>query len=244
MSRQDHIIVCGYGRSGQNLARLLEAEDIPYVALDSDPERVREAAADGGAVVYGDASRREALTSRGPRQGAARVAITFADTPVALKILHHVQELRPELPVIVRTVDDSEIDKLMDAGATEVVPEVLEGSLMLASHSLLLLGVPLNRVLKRIRDDSRGALRSLPRLLPRRDRHRRCRRQPAAAAAFGRAADRAPARSAGRWRELELGSAGRGDRRAPARRALAAARTATGASRRATSWCCSAGRQA
>jgi CPA2 family monovalent cation:H+ antiporter-2 len=62
-----------------------------------------------------------------------------------------VQELRPELPVIVRTVDDSELPMLMDAGATEVVPEVLEGSLMLASHSLLLLGVPLNRVLKRIR---------------------------------------------------------------------------------------------
>ena len=82
---------------------------------------------------------------------ARAVAITFANTPVALKILHHVHQQRPELPVIVRTVDDSEIDKLLDAGATEVVPEVLEGSLMLASHSLLLLGVPLNRVLKRIR---------------------------------------------------------------------------------------------
>ena len=149
MSRQDHIIVCGYGRSGQNLARLLEAEDIPYVALDSDPGRVGEAAADGGAVVYGDASRREALTSAGLARAKA-LAITFADTRTALKILHLVQELRPELPVIVRTVDDSELPKLMDAGATEVVPEVLEGSLMLASHSLLLLGVPLNRVLKRI----------------------------------------------------------------------------------------------
>ena len=53
--------------------------------------------------------------------------------------------------MIVRTVDDSDIDKLMAAGATEVVPEVLEGSLMLATHSLLVLGVPLNRVLKRIR---------------------------------------------------------------------------------------------
>jgi CPA2 family monovalent cation:H+ antiporter-2 len=150
MSRQDHVIICGYGRSGQNLARLLEAEDIPYIALDSDPERVREAAADGGAVVYGDASRREALTSAGLAKAKA-LAITFADTRMALKILNLVQELRPELPVIVRTVDDSELEKLMDAGATEVVPEVLEGSLMLASHSLLLLGVPLNRVLKRIR---------------------------------------------------------------------------------------------
>jgi CPA2 family monovalent cation:H+ antiporter-2 len=149
MARQDHIIVCGYGRSGQNLARLLEAEEIPYVAMDADPDRVREAAADGSSVVYGDASRREALTSAGLGKARA-VAITFANTPVALKILHHVHGERPGLPVIVRTVDDSEIEKLYEAGATEVVPEVLEGSLMLASHSLLLLGVPLNRVLARI----------------------------------------------------------------------------------------------
>ena len=148
MSRQDHIIVCGYGRSGQNLARLLESEEIAYLALDSDPERVREG--DGGGVVYGDASRREALASAGLAKAKA-VVITFADIPVALKILHLVQEMRPEVPVIVRTVDDSELSRLMDAGAAEVVPEVLEGSLMLASHALLLLGVPLNRVLKRIR---------------------------------------------------------------------------------------------
>jgi CPA2 family monovalent cation:H+ antiporter-2 len=150
MARQDHIVVCGYGRSGQNLARLLDAEQIAYIAMDSDPQRVREAAADGSSVVYGDASRREALTSAGLSKARA-VVITFANTPVALKILHIVHQQRPELPVIVRTVDDSEIDKLLAAGATEVVPEVLEGSLMLASHSLLLVGVPLNRVLKRIR---------------------------------------------------------------------------------------------
>src|SRR5439155_21736178 len=82
---------------------------------------------------------------------ASALAITFADVRVALKILHHVQELKPELPVIVRTIDDSQIDVLVRAGATEVVPELLEGSLMLASHSLLVVGVPLNRVLARIR---------------------------------------------------------------------------------------------
>jgi CPA2 family monovalent cation:H+ antiporter-2 len=150
MGRQDHLIVCGYGRSGQNLVRMMEREDIAYVALDSDPARVREAAADGSRVVYGDASRREALVSAGLAKARA-LAITFADTGIALKILHHVQQLRPDLPVIVRTLDDSEIDRLMAAGATEIVPEVLEGSLMLASHSLLLLGVPLNRVLQNIR---------------------------------------------------------------------------------------------
>jgi CPA2 family monovalent cation:H+ antiporter-2 len=151
MARQEHVIICGFGRSGQNLARLLDKEDISFIALDSDAERVREAAADGSSVVYGDAGRREALIAAGLPKARA-LAVTFADTPTALKILHHARQLRPELPVIVRTVDDSELDRLVKAGATEVVPEVLEGSLMLASHSLLLLGVPLNRVLARIRE--------------------------------------------------------------------------------------------
>jgi len=150
MARQQHVIICGFGRSGQNLARLLEAEDIAFVALDADPERVRGAAGDSTSVVYGNASRKEALFAAGLAKARA-VVITFADTPSALKILHHVHEARPELPVIVRTVDDSELDRLLDAGAAEVVPEVLEGSLMLATHSLLHLGVPLNRVLTRIR---------------------------------------------------------------------------------------------
>ncbi|MEO8306158.1 MAG: monovalent cation:proton antiporter-2 (CPA2) family protein [Betaproteobacteria bacterium] len=150
MARQNHVIICGFGRSGQNLARLLEAEDIGFIALDSDPQRVREAAADGSSVVYGDAGRKEALFAAGLSKARA-VVITFADTAIALKILHHVHEARPELPVVVRTLDDSELGRLLDAGAAEVVPEVLEGSLMLATHSLLLLGVPLNRVLARIR---------------------------------------------------------------------------------------------
>jgi CPA2 family monovalent cation:H+ antiporter-2 len=150
MTRQDHVIVAGYGRSGQNLTRILERADIPYLALDSDPQRVREAA-DSASVVYGDASRRETLVSAGLAKARA-VVISFADTPVALRILNHVQHLRPELPVIVRTRDDAQIERLLASGATEVVPEVLEGSLMLASHSLLVLGVPLNRVLGQIRD--------------------------------------------------------------------------------------------
>lgn len=150
MARQNHVIICGYGRSGQNLARLLEAEDIAFIALDSDPQRVREAAADGSSVVYGDAGRKETLAAAGLAKARA-VVVAFSDTAISLKILHHVHAARPELPVVVRTRDDTELDRLLDAGAAEVVPEVLEGSLMLATHSLLLIGVPLNRVLARIR---------------------------------------------------------------------------------------------
>jgi CPA2 family monovalent cation:H+ antiporter-2 len=150
MARQDHIVICGFGRSGQNLARLLDREDIPFIALDADPQRVREAAGFSGNVVYGDAGRREALLAAGVQKARA-LAITFADTAMALKILHHVGEIRPELPVIVRTIDDADIERLLKAGAAEVVPEVQEGSLMLASHALLLVGVPLSRVLARIR---------------------------------------------------------------------------------------------
>ena len=151
MTRREHVIICGFGRSGQNLARLLEREGISFIGLDSDADRVRDMATEGSSVVYGDAGRREALIAAGLPKARA-VAVTFADTATALKILHHVQQVRPEVPVIVRTLDESDLDRLSKAGAAEVVPEVLEGSLMLASHSLLLLGVPLSRVLARIRE--------------------------------------------------------------------------------------------
>jgi CPA2 family monovalent cation:H+ antiporter-2 len=147
---QRHVIVCGYGRSGQNLSRFLEQESLPVIALDMDPQRVRAAATAGESVVFGDAGRREVLIAAGLHRAAA-IVVTFADTPVSLAIINHARELEPGLPVIVRTFDDTDLDRLKDAGAAEVVPEILEGSLMLASHAMLELGVPLARVLRRIR---------------------------------------------------------------------------------------------
>jgi CPA2 family monovalent cation:H+ antiporter-2 len=151
MAAEQHVVVCGYGRSGQNLARLLERESIPFIALDVDPQRIREATAAGESVVFGDAARREVLVAAGLLRAKA-LAITYSDTASALRILGHVQELRPGLPVVVRTLDDSDIDRLKEAGAAEVVAEVMEGSLILASTALMLLGVPLPRVLARIRE--------------------------------------------------------------------------------------------
>jgi CPA2 family monovalent cation:H+ antiporter-2 len=159
LAREKHVIVCGYGRCGQALAHIFEAEKLPFIALDLDPDRVQAAAAAGEPVVFGDSARRETLLAAGLHRASA-LAITFDDTPTALRILHLVRDLAPRLPVLVRTAHEVDIDRLRAAGATEVVPEIVEGSLMLASHALALVGVPLSRVLRRVQKvrESRYAL--------------------------------------------------------------------------------------
>ncbi len=151
MATEGHVVICGYGRTGQHLSRMLEREKIQFVALDLDPERVREAGAAGETVVYGDAARREVLVAAGVQRARALV-VTYADVPSAQRVLAQVQAIRPDLPVLVRTLDDADIDRLRQAGAQEVVAEIMEGSLMLATHALMLLGVPLARVLRRVRE--------------------------------------------------------------------------------------------
>jgi len=146
-----HVIIAGFGRSGQNLARLLEQEHIPYMALDLDPDRVRQAAAAGQSVVFGDAARLPSLMAAGLARASA-VVVSYHDTPSALKILALVREHAPRVPVIVRTIDDGDLEKLRAAGATEVVPEAIEGSLMLAAQALVLVGVPMRRVVRITRD--------------------------------------------------------------------------------------------
>ncbi|HEX9172288.1 MAG TPA: monovalent cation:proton antiporter-2 (CPA2) family protein [Telluria sp.] len=161
MAAQKHVIVAGFGRSGQSLATLLGEEKLAYYALDLDPERVAEARAAGANVSYGDAGRRESLIAAGINRASALV-ITFANTRSALRVLQLVHELAPALPVIVRSHDDSDLDLLKKAGAAEVVPEALESSLMLASHALVVMGVPLRRVVHRVqsaREERYAALR-------------------------------------------------------------------------------------
>jgi CPA2 family monovalent cation:H+ antiporter-2 len=160
-----HVVVCGFGRSGQVLAQFLEEEGFTILAVDLDSQRVHGATAAGKTVVYGDASRREVLVSAGIHRASALV-IAFADTAAALAILSHARELEPELPVLVRSRDDSDLDRLREAGATEVVPELLEGSLMMASQVLLQLGVPLNRVVKKIRTVRQERYRQMQGFVP------------------------------------------------------------------------------
>jgi len=163
LEAERHVVIVGYGRNGQRLARLLEAERVRYVALDLDPERVREAAAAGDTVVFADALRREALIAAGIARAAA-VVLTFADAALAVRVLAQIHELNPHVPVIVRARDEADIAPLTAAGASEVVPEAFESGVMLASHALVWVGVPLSRVMRRVsqvRGERYGLLQGL-----------------------------------------------------------------------------------
>ncbi|KPK07754.1 MAG: potassium transporter [Betaproteobacteria bacterium SG8_39] len=163
LATERHVVVLGYGRNGQRLTRLLDAEGVRYVALDLDPERVREAVLAGDSVVFADCTRRESLVAAGIGRAAAAV-ITFADIPAAERVLAHVRALNATLPVIARAAEERDIERLTAAGASEVVPEAIESGLMLASHALVWIGIPLTRVVRRmrqVRDAQYGLLRGL-----------------------------------------------------------------------------------
>ena len=166
--QRDHVIVCGFGRVGQNLARVLERQGFTYVALDSDPRAVELARRAGDAVIYGDGTAIEMLEAIG-LEGCRVLVLTFAEINASMKIVKAVRELRPELPILVRTQDDSKLEDLQQAGATEIVPETLEASLMLVSHVLLLLNVPVSRVVKTVGDIRNNRYSMLRRLLRRDD---------------------------------------------------------------------------
>jgi monovalent cation:H+ antiporter-2, CPA2 family len=168
VAKRDHVIICGFGRVGQNLARVLEKQSIEYLALDLDPRRVRQARHGGDPVIFGDSAEPEILQAVGIAQCKVLV-ITFASPDVSLRILRTVRALRADLPVLVRTQDDTKLDQLQAAGATEVVPETLEASLMLVSHLLLLLKVPLARVVKTVDDIRTDRYAMLRRIFRRED---------------------------------------------------------------------------
>ena len=151
VSNQKHAILCGYGKTGQHLARFLETEQIGFMALDLDPERVSEAASAGEPVAWGDCTRRENLLAAGIARASVLV-VTFADIETTLRLVERVRELRPDLPVVARSREEEDAEKLFEAGVSEVVPEALESSVMLATHALALVGVPMHRVIRRLRE--------------------------------------------------------------------------------------------
>jgi CPA2 family monovalent cation:H+ antiporter-2 len=157
---EGHVIISGYGRIGQGVGHFLDEEKIPFVALDLDAYRVREAHLAGERVFYGDSTERAVLESVGIAS-ARLLVISHHDTPVALRTLQLVRELRPGLPVMVRTRDDSRVEELRAAGAVEVVPETIEAALMISAHALLLLDVPLARIVRRMQEQRADRYRLL-----------------------------------------------------------------------------------
>jgi len=160
IARRDHVIVCGYGRVGQNVGRVLETEGFEFLAMDLDPVRVRTALAAGDAVIYGDAADDGVLKSAGLDRANA-VVVTFSDTARALAIVRAVRRQRPALPILVRAQDETHLEELIAAGATEVVPETLEAALTLVSNTLHMLQVPASRVIRRVGEIRRQRYKAL-----------------------------------------------------------------------------------
>ena len=149
VARRAHVILCGFGRVGQNIARVLESQGYEYLALDLDVARIRLARQGGDPVLYGDSADEELLRKCG-LDNASAVIITFANPAVSVGIVRAVRLLRRDVPILVRTQDDVGVKELQAAGATEIVPETFEASLMLVSHALMLLNAPVSRVVRTI----------------------------------------------------------------------------------------------
>ncbi len=165
IAARDHVILCGFGRVGQNVARVLESQGFEYIALDLDPARIRAARQGGDPVMYGDSADEEMLATAG-LQNASAVIISFSDPATSVGILRSIRRVRPDVPVLVRTQDDAGIKELQEAGATDVVPETFEASLMLVSHVLMLLHVPVTKVVRtmgEIRSNRYSVLRNIVR---------------------------------------------------------------------------------
>lgn len=160
LSKSQHVIIAGFGRAGQTCARFLKQEEIPFLALDLDPERVSEAKSAGEQVAFGDASRRDILLAAGLLR-ARLVIITFDDPKRVEAMLALIRELAGEVKVLVRTRDDSFLEAFKRAGAFEVIPESQEGALMLVSHLLLNCDIPIGRVIRRMEHERSSQYRFL-----------------------------------------------------------------------------------
>lgn len=157
-----HVILCGYGRVGHNIAWYLDREGVEFIALDTDLQQLYSAD-ETAPVRFGDASQRVVLIAAGLLRAQA-VVVSFDDVAATLKTLAHVRAVRPDITAIVRAPDERHIDALLDAGATEVIPDMFEISLTLATHVLTLLGVPITSIMQRnerIRADRYRLLRGL-----------------------------------------------------------------------------------
>ena len=154
-SLHDHVIICGFGRIGQTVSRFLKQESIDFVAIDIDPLRTTKAREAGENVLFGS-SRQAELLHAAKLSKAKLVVIAFGEDKQSLDVIQKVRALAPKVPILVRTRNDDQLDELHAAGANEVVPESLEGSLMLVSQVLSLSGVPFSRIVRRVQKERKN----------------------------------------------------------------------------------------
>ena len=146
-----HTLICGYGRVGQTISRFLTKENKAYVAIDDDPLHVHEAGLAGDPVFFGDCRKLELLLAVGLER-ASQVVICIDRPDNAVKIVQSIRKHCSSTPILVRTRDDSQSEALKNAGATVVIPEVLESSLVIVKHALLMLGLNPMHVRQRVHE--------------------------------------------------------------------------------------------
>ncbi|MGB0937101.1 MAG: monovalent cation:proton antiporter-2 (CPA2) family protein [Colwellia sp.] len=151
----DHVIICGFGRVGQTVSRFLKQDNIPFVAIDTDPLRTSKARDAGEHVLFGS-SRQTELLKAACLDKAKLVVIAFGEDRQSIEVIKKVRSLSETVPILVRTRNDDQFEAIKNAGANEVVPESLEGSLMLVSQVLALTGVPFARVIRRVQKERKN----------------------------------------------------------------------------------------
>lgn len=147
---KDHVVICGFGHTGERIAEFMALEKVPFIALDADPQRIARAQAAGLNVVFGNADRAEVLRAAGMARARA-VVISYSDAHSAERVIRVVRSMRPELSIVVRTSDDKDVQRLKAAGATEVIPEAHEGSLLIAAETLVHAGIPMKKAIQHVR---------------------------------------------------------------------------------------------
>ena len=149
-SMDQHVIICGYGKTGERVASFLSEEAISFVALDLNPATLKQVPPPHGVLLFGSADRPEVLKAAGLSR-ARGVVVAYHDTQSAERVVRLIRQDFATLPIVVRVADESAVARLKAAGATEVVPEVLEGSLMIAAEALVQFGIPVEQAMRRVR---------------------------------------------------------------------------------------------
>lgn len=150
---EGHVIIAGFGRVGQTVAKLLESQDLPYVALDTNADLVSDWRKRGAPVYFGDASGREVLQTVGAEKCSA-IVITLDDQRPATQVIEQIRDSWPNLTLCARARNRAHGKQLADLGAQVVVPETLESGLQLAGQVVHAMGTPMvvvNRLIERIR---------------------------------------------------------------------------------------------